>query len=329
MTLPYEDLQKSFGNLLLPERPSRERHPTERYIAALQSKSSRKTMRYTLHAMTKLLCKYLGTAVPANPTFYLDVAFWNLSSLQFQELVDLTGQTYQLSTARRGVAAAKGVFLHAYRLKLIDITQYTDLKLVENVRGDDAEPTGRFVEQDERKALLDACLQDTSPQGVRDAAIIALGFGCGPRCSEFGELILSDVSKDRRTLRILGKGRKVRKVPIPQEALPFLMRWLELRGDADEPLFCHFHWRSNQLLTLKSLSKSQIYSIIKQRVKEAGIKALTPHDLRRTFISLALEVTDLARVQKWAGHADPQTTARYDRRRDDLGYDKADEINFF
>jgi integrase len=64
-----------------------------------------------------------------------------------------------------------------------------------------------------------------------------------------------------------------------------------------------------------ALTSQAVYNMLSKRGEQAGIKNFSPHDLRRTFISHLLDKgTDIATVSKMAGHANIQTTARYDRR---------------
>ena len=64
-----------------------------------------------------------------------------------------------------------------------------------------------------------------------------------------------------------------------------------------------------------SLSDQAVYKMVKRRHREANVKEMSPHDFLKTFVGDLLDaVGDLSVAQKLAGHSDPATTARYDRR---------------
>jgi integrase len=143
------------------------------------------------------------------------------------------------------------------------------------------------------------------------------------RRTELASLKLSDYDPEERTVRIRGKGNKERQVYAEGGADLLLAHWLKLRGEGDpaEPLFLPVRKDGKVRHTnahgekKASLSDQAVYKMVKRRHREARIKEVSPHDFRKTFVGDLLDaIGDLSTVQKLAGHSDPATTARYDRR---------------
>ena len=89
--------------------------------------------------------------------------------------------------------------------------------------------------------------------------------------------------------------------------------WLALRGDAPGPLLAPVG--QTGAIDMRPMTAQALMMRLPRRAKAANIGHCSPHDLRRSFVSTALESgADLAMVQALAGHASPVTTARYDRR---------------
>lgn len=175
-------------------------------------------------------------------------------------------------------------------------------------------PDSRLITPGELSAMLNMC--DQSPTGARDAAIIAILYSCGLRRAELVGLDLSDYDSQAGTLRILGKGRKERLAPVVSGTKDALEDWLAIRGDRAGPLFCLI--RKGGHIWFNRLTTQAVYHILNERAQQAGVKAVSPHDFRHSFISDLLDKgADIVTVQKLAGHADVSTTARYDRRGDE------------
>jgi len=110
-----------------------------------------------------------------------------------------------------------------------------------------------------------------------------------------------------------GKGRKERTVYATNGTRDALTAWLTTRGEVPGPLFVRIG--KGQRMTLSRLTDQAVWHVPQQRRVQAGVKAFSPHDLRRTFISTLWDAgADGVTIQRLAGHSSIQTTARYDRR---------------
>ena len=99
-----------------------------------------------------------------------------------------------------------------------------------------------------------------------------------------------------------------------REALAAVADWLKLRDRDPCPLFLPVD-KDRRTLAHRRLHPSTIRLACRRRAAQAGLRAFSPHDLRRTSISDLLDLTgDLALVSELAGHANPATTRKYDRR---------------
>jgi site-specific recombinase XerD len=189
---------------------------------------------------------------------------------------------------------------------------YQRIRTVEAVKGERL-PRGRALEPGEMRALLRACGKDETPAGRRDAAMIATLYACGLRRAEIVGLDLADLDVDKAEVRVRGKGNRERLVPIANGAGDALADWLAVRGDEAGPLFVPIN--KGGRLSLRRMTAEAAYNMLRKRAAEASVKDFSPHDLRRTFVSDLLDAgADLAVTQRMAGHANVQTTARYDRR---------------
>ena len=110
-----------------------------------------------------------------------------------------------------------------------------------------------------------------------------------------------------------GKGRKDRVAYASNGSLAALQAWLGIRGVDAGPLFIPV--LKGGRLAARRLVPHAIYKTTLKRAHQAGVKAFSPHDLRRSFVSDLLDAgADIATVQGLAGHAGIATTVKYDRR---------------
>ncbi len=290
--------------------------PGDVYLARL-APGSRRTMRGALNSLAVLL------GIP--PVFEQDAdgrqhemtyrsCQW--AQLRYQHtaaLRSLLVEHYASSTANKMLAALRGVLKEAWQLGYMSSEDYHRARNVQNVR-DTTLLRGRALKIGESIALLSACADDDRLAALRDGALLAVMQGAGLRRSEIVGLDLADYDAGADTLRVRrGKGNKDRMVPLSSSAVPSLQDWLAERGTWAGPLFCRT--RKGNKVVQERLSSQAVYKTVQRRAKTALVQEITPHDLRRTFISNLLDAgVDLSTSSELAGHSDPRTTKRYDRR---------------
>lgn len=149
------------------------------------------------------------------------------------------------------------------------------------------------------------------PLGIRDRAILEMFYASGLRVSELAGLKLSNLHIDEGYIRVIGKGRKERVIPVAKSSTDILELYLlDVR-----PLLCDTPALLNVFVSKRetALCRQRLWQIIKKYTKEAGImKNVTPHTLRHSFASHLLQNgAPLRVIQEMLGHADIATTQIY------------------
>jgi integrase/recombinase XerC len=159
---------------------------------------------------------------------------------------------------------------------------------------------------DEAAALLERGY-DQGLLAVRDRAILELFYSSGLRVSELTGLDVGSLDLRDNLVRVLGKGRKERILPVGAKAHQALLAYLERRGcPADgEPLFLNAR---GGRLTPRSVQRN-----LKARLVKSGVlKDISPHALRHSFATHLLDGgADLRAIQELLGHASLSTTQKY------------------
>lgn len=150
-----------------------------------------------------------------------------------------------------------------------------------------------------------------TPRGERDRAMLETLYASGLRVSELVTLKLPQVSQDMGVVRVLGKGSKERLVPLGEEALAWVKRYIAsarpalLSGQGSDDLFVTTRGAA--------MTRQAFWQIIKRYALQAGLKAsISPHVLRHAFATHLLNHgADLRVVQLLLGHSDISTTQIY------------------
>jgi len=279
-------------------------HPVLVYLARL-APGSRRSMRGALDTCARILTSGVRDA---------ESMPWQL--LRYQHTAALRtalAARYAPASANKAIAAVRGVLKEAWRLGLMSAEDYQRASDISVVRGASL-PRGRALTKAELSALIRTCAQDARPSGVRDAALLGLLYNAGLRRSEAVHLVLSDYEPQDGALTVRrGKGNKDRLVYVANGARAALDSWVRVRGDEPGALFQPVDRYGH--IGRRAMTDQALMMALRRRAQQAGVARFSPHDLRRTMISDLLDRgVDIVTVQRLAGHANVQTTAKYDRR---------------
>jgi integrase/recombinase XerC len=215
----------------------------------------------------------------------------------------LAGQGLTRRSISRTMTSIRMFFKFAVRRSILATDPTVNLK---SMKIEKRLPT--FVEEDAVDAMLG--LPDTSTfEGARDAAILELFYSTGIRVSELVSLDRRDLPAESGTIRVLGKRRKERVLPVGGPAMKAVRHYLALR-DARQPGHTQAVFINNRGTRLSGRS---VYSIVHRYLRAVSEQALcSPHVLRHSFATHLLNRgADLEAVRELLGHESLSTTQIY------------------
>lgn len=169
----------------------------------------------------------------------------------------------------------------------------------------------RTLDAEQALRVMAAC--DTStPKGVRDLAIIALMLDTGLRNSEVCRARVADMNLEKRRLKVVVKGGDEETAVFSRTTAAHLARWLAIRSAYARPncetIFITFWGRAVGM----AMSAEGLRTLFENIGKRAGLERFTPHDLRRTFATIAIRNGAPTRVVQAAGRwGDVSMVERY------------------
>jgi integrase/recombinase XerD len=206
----------------------------------------------------------------------------------------------------RAVASVRGFYRHLAVERRIEASPADDLRAP---RAWPALP--KFLSLEEVDRLL-AAPDVTTPRGIRDRALIEVLYATGLRVSELIALKPQDLNLDAGYLTCTGKGSKQRIVPLGDQAIAWVRRYLAaarpaLAGTRSSP------WLFVNARGGRSLTRVGFWKVLKAYGRAAGVsRDLSPHVLRHSFATHLLDRgADLRAIQMMLGHTDLSTTQIY------------------
>ena len=209
----------------------------------------------------------------------------------------LSKSKYAKSTVNRKIVSISSFFNWCINQKKLNIK---DIKQIKNIKTERKLPT--ILTSNYINNLLDTIPTSTSKE-IRDRTIIEILYSSGLRVSELTNLKVNDF-KNNKSLKVLGKGNKVRILPMTDKSFNYMNLWIsKYRSE-------YKNEKSGNYIFLGvrggKISDREIQRIVNLRL------GTFPHSIRHTFATHLLDGgADLRVVQEMLGHTDPSTTQKY------------------
>lgn len=221
-----------------------------------------------------------------------------------KEFLKIRGNSESTSTVAHNLTVIKN--FHKYLIKENIVKEDVSL-FISRPKLQKRLPRALTVE--EVDLLLDITLN--TPFDYRNKAMLELMYGAGLRVSELVSLTLNQIDLENGLIRIMGKGRKEREIPIGEYGVYYLKLYLEHRGmliknhRQEDALFLNNHG--------KQITRQGFFKILKQLLLDKGLNPdVSPHTLRHSFAThLLSHGADLRSIQEMLGHSDISTTKIY------------------
>lgn len=240
---------------------------------------------------------------------YLDGEKIKPENVELEDLQHFAASLHDIGVTARSQCRILSGIRSFYKFLVTDgYIQDDPTELLESPQLGDHLPEVLSVEEID---MIESAIDLSKWEGHRNKAIIEVLFSCGLRVSELTNLKLSNLYLDEEYVRVEGKGRKERLVPISQKAIKELGYWFEDRrlmnikkGEED---YVFLNRRGAHL------TRTMILIMVKKYAEEAGIKkTISPHTFRHSFATALLEGgADLRVIQAMLGHESIGTTEIY------------------
>ena len=258
----------------------------------------------------KFLCQYASGKVGRSPSQLF------LEDFDARMVLDYLEHAEQ---ARGNSARTRNLRLTAIRsfMRYVEHEVPSALEQVRRILAISAKRVEQRLVSHLTREEMEAILQGPDPgtrAGVRDQALLYLGFACGLRVSELVGLRLEDLELDGPypSIIVRGKGRKQRRLPLWKEACRALSAWLAARGRT--PLAEVFLSARGEALTCSGFSfiLAGHVEAARKRCATLATKRVSPHVLRHTCAVNTLQATrDIRKVALWLGHTSLRSTEVY------------------
>jgi integrase/recombinase XerC len=261
--------------------------------------------------------KFMGAETEREAaTRFISGSLGEANSIALQYRKHLGERGLQSTTINRRLAALRSLSQMARTLGMIPWTLEVKNQKVEAYRDTRGPGIDNF------KKILNLAEARGDAKGLRDKAMLRLLFDLGLRRGEVAALDLSDLDRERKAIRVMGKGRTQKtELSLPAPTMTALTEWIKERGEEQGPLFLNLD-RANK--GDGRITGRSIYRLVRGLGEKIGIKT-RPHGIRHSAVTEAVKKAqtngiDLEEVLDFSRHRDVRTLMIYrDRERNVQG----------
>lgn len=275
--------------------------PAQKYLSRLKSERSRVTMTSFLSTASAFFENNDTAEHFAWRTMRSEAIMALIAALLDQGKAPATVNTY--------LSALKGVAREAYNMGAISSDDYMRISDIQRVK-DFRVSKPRRLNAVELELMLDHCASQGGPIAARDVALIAVACGAGLRRQEIVALCLDDYQTTSSQLKVSARERGFNDQILGPHVVQLIDQWIEQRGHKSGPLFVRIY--KGGTITNLPITTQTVYDIVTRRYQEAGLKRLTPRDIRASYTEHLLDNgVSINSVKEILGHETLSTTKRY------------------
>jgi site-specific recombinase XerD len=331
MSMTVGDMSKEIivQKSIPPSAQSLER-PPERFDPLKATEfAERSTSEQTRRAYNRVVREFFSSIGNLGPTL--------VEPTQVQEWRDqLKARRQKAATISFKLSVLRAFFSYLVALKLVEKNP-ADAKFVIPPKLPE-QMSGRALTSEEVRKLL-AGPDKRKAEGARDYALMLAMLRLSLRVSEVTSLRASDIhwSHGRWIIRFIVKGGRERTLPLPEDVRLAIKEYLKLdesrrrnlHSDGGDAYLFQPLTNYRTLEFSKPLSTRMVWNIVARWGDYCMLGKLSPHDLRRTAITRALDQgLSYRQVQMMSGHQDPKTVMRYDHHRENIDLNAVNHLNY-
>ena len=269
------------------------------YLRSFKKDTTRRTMAAALDTVARVM-----------QIHHRDAIQWHtISPAAFADVRSAISATKQPATVNKCMVAIRGCVRLAWLDGLVSGDTHERIKdatTAERVTRNASH--GRIISAAAYRDVIET-IDDDTPAGTRNVAILHLMRGGGLRRDEIARMGIDAYDIEAGAVRIVGKGDKPRVVYLPPAAVAALAAWLAIRGADDGAMFTRIN--KGGVISLHSMTPQAVYDVVRRAMKLCRV-SIRPHDLRRTYATHeAKRGVPLPVLQRQLGHASLSTTSIY------------------